>query len=532
MKCKRRWSALADRLSSGWERETGDRRGNCLAASAVGIVVALIATIYLVAPTFAQEPPIAQQPVSQPPTTALDAAVALEEAFVDSIARAERSVVAITRYRLPPSGNVPRDNGAPPFAPGSSRSEDRAPHEFATGVIIDPQGYILTNYHVLGNPAQNAYKVWINRKPYEAVDVRLANEIKAGDPWTDLAVLKIDAQGLEPITFGDTKSLRKGQIVIALGNPYGIARDGQVSASWGIISNLSRPFPPSSNALQDGPGEESLYQYGGLIQTDAKLNMGTSGGALVNLKGEMIGLITALAASEGYERSMGFAIPVDDVLRRTVETLKSGRKAEFGFLGVSSSDLSDSMLRAGQHGAQVTHVAAGTPAAMARLKENDIITEIDGRAIHDRASLMHDLGRQPVGGEIQLTVERGSQLGRRGRVIRTSAILSKRHIDTSRPAYAQIEEPPWRGMQVDYATALPQDLLQQAIQTAMPNGSLAAITVEQDSPAWRSGLRAGAVFTHVDRRRVTKPAEFLAAVADQDGLVRIKLVSSEVVVSP
>jgi serine protease Do len=456
----------------------------------------------------------------------------METAVVDSIARAEQSVVAITRYRLPDSGNARGTDETPPFAPGGSRFDGPAPHEFATGVIIDARGYVLTNYHVLGDPSKNAYKVWVNRKPYEAVDVRLTGEIKAGDPWTDLAVLKVDAEGLKPITFGDAQSLRKGQIVIALGNPYGIARDGQVSASWGIVSNLSRPFPPSANALREGPGPESLYQYGGLIQTDARLNMGTSGGALVNLRGEMVGLITALAAKEGYERSMGFAIPVDDVLRRTVETLKNGRKAEFGFLGVSSSDVSDSMLRAGQFGARVTHVATGTPAAAARLKQDDIITEMDGRTIYDRDSLMHGLGRQPVGSEVQLTVERGSQPGRRGRVIRTSAILSKRHIDTSRPAHAQVEAPRWRGLEVDYATALPQELLQQAIQLDMPQGSLAAILVERDSPAWRSGLRSGAVFTHVNRRRVTTPGEFFDAVAGQEGPVRIRLVSGEVVVSP
>ena len=529
MRRERRCFAPCDRLSSHGARETNDGFGGRLPVATLAVALAFAAYAGLAHPAaFAQAPRVPDQQTA----TAPDAAVALEAAFVDSIARAERSVVAITRYRLPDSGNSPGDSDTLPFAPGSSRFDGPAPHEFATGVVIDAQGYILTNYHVLGNPAKNAYKVWIDRKPYEAVDVRLRGEIKAGDPWTDLAVLKVDAEGLEPITFGDTDSLRKGQIVIALGNPYGIARDGQVSASWGIISNLSRPFPASSNALREGPGQESLYQYGGLIQTDAKLNMGTSGGALVNLKGEMIGLITALAATEGYERSMGFAIPVDDMFRRTVDTLKSGRKAEFGFLGVSSSDLSDSMLRAGQFGAQVTHVAPGTPAAAARLKQDDIITEIDGRAIHDRDSLMHVLGRQPVGGEIQLTVERGSRPGRRGRVIRTSAVLSKRHIDTSRPAYAQVEDPRWRGMQVDYATALPQDLLQQAIQTDMPSGSLAAISVERDSPAWRSGLRAGAVFTHAGRQRVTTPAEFLAAVTGQEGPVRIKLVSGEVVVAP
>jgi serine protease Do len=464
-----------------------------------------------------------------PEPTGLQAAVALEEAFVDAIARAERSVVAITRHRLPPAGSTLGDRGS---LSDARDFEARVPHEYATGVVIDPRGYILTNYHVLGNPAENAYTIWLRRKPYEAVDVRLPAEVKAGDPWTDLAVMKIDAEELEPISFGDTKSLRKGQIVIALGNPYGIAKDGQVSASWGIVSNLSRPFPARGTPLNENPGEESVYQYGGLIQTDARLNLGTSGGALVNLRGEMIGLITALAASEGYERSTGFAIPVDDVFRRTVETLKTGRKPEFGFLGVSSVDLSDSMLRAGHHGARITHVAPGTPAAEARLKEDDIITRIDDHTIHDRDGLMRELGRQPVRARIRVTVERGSGPDRQGRVIQTSAVLSKRHIATSRPVFAQLEDPRWRGALFDHATALPQDLLRQAIQAEMPQGSLAAITVERDSPAWRAGLRPGTIVTRVEGRRVTTPEQFLEAVANREGPVRLTSLSGEITVSP
>src|SRR5207342_2000310 len=105
------------------------------------------------------------------------------------------------------------------------------------------------------------------------------------------------------------------------GNPYAIARDGQVSASWGIVANLSRkagPIPDETSPA--GVRNTSLHHYGTLIQTDAKLNLGTSGGALLNLKGEMVGLTTSLAAAVGYEQAAGFALPVDDAFRRAVET--------------------------------------------------------------------------------------------------------------------------------------------------------------------------------------------------------------------
>ncbi len=104
------------------------------------------------------------------------------------------------------------------------------------------------------------------------------NPVKGADPRSDLAVLQIDATGLVPITFGDASKLKKGQIVIALGNPYGIARDGEASASWGIVANLTRKGGPTIDAANSNP-KPALYQYGTLIQTDAKLNLGTSGGA-------------------------------------------------------------------------------------------------------------------------------------------------------------------------------------------------------------------------------------------------------------
>jgi len=460
-------------------------------------------------------------PLNAQEPTALEAALAIEKALVDAIAQADKSVVAIARYRNDRPANL-RGAFGTPFRPGGT--ED-VPNEFATGVVIDRQGYIVTNYHVLGNPEENTYKVWVRRRPFQAVSVMTVDEVKAGDPWTDLAVLKIEADDLEPIAFGNTVDLRKGQIVIALGNPYNIARDGEVSASWGIISNVGRRAPASSDGFRPDSGRETLHHYGGLIQTDAKLNLGTSGGALVNLKGEMIGLITALAAKEGYEKSTGFAIPVDDVFLRTIETLRTGRKAEFGFLGVSPVNLGDAMRRNGQHGALLSSVVAGTPASAARLRKDDIITHVDGMRVYDRDMLMRELGGQPVGARISLTVERGAELGERGRIVHASATLSKKHIPSSRPAFSQVEDPLWRGIRVDYATALPQNLLERSLREGIPNGSLAAVDVQRDSPAWKAGLRTGSLFTHVDDKRVTTPKEFFSTVAAKSGDVKLRLTS-------
>src|SRR5262249_22946371 len=160
---------------------------------------------------------------------------------------------------------------------------------------------ILTAHHVLRENCD----YWIttaSRKTYKV------QQIKAADPRSDLAVLSIKARDgeLEPIKFGDAAGLKKGQIVLALGNPYGIARDGQVSASWGIISNLSRKDGPWTTDRETRNSKPTLHHYGSLIQTDVKLNLGTSGGALVNLKGEMIGLTVSLAAGLGYEQAAGF----------------------------------------------------------------------------------------------------------------------------------------------------------------------------------------------------------------------------------
>jgi len=318
-----------------------------------------------------------------------------------------------------------------------------------------------------------------------------------------------------PITMGDAAKLKKGQIVIALGNPYAIARDGQASASWGIVANLARKDGPSLDD-RNLPAKPSFHQYGTLIQTDAKLNLGTSGGALINLKGEMVGLTVSLSASLGYEQAAGFALPVDDAFRRALESLKQGREVEYGFLGVEPEPIAPIERANGKHGAKVRMFVAGTPAQRAGLMPGDVITHVDGQPIYDPDQLMLSIGKMPAGAQVRLTLERSD-----GRILPAVVELAKffvtgNKIVTNRP-------PAWRGIRVDYVTAsheFPERARQGQIDQ---QGSVVITEVDENSPAWNEGLRPEMMISHVDNNRVADPKQFQAAVARKSGPVQVRL---------
>ncbi|MEK6234581.1 MAG: trypsin-like peptidase domain-containing protein, partial [Planctomycetales bacterium] len=280
--------------------------------------------------------------------TGLQVALAMEQATVAAIAKCEKSVVSIARIRRDffNDNQLGRFNafnqGGIRAGPRDPDSEpDFIPSRFGTGVIIDSTGKILTNYHVVDEffsrdeneivgDVEDKLIVWTHeRRPYNA-------HVLAADPRSDLAGLQLDfkddrvrkAANLTPIPMGDGSAVKKGQFVIALGNPHAIARDGSPSASWGIVANVARKLDPGPGIKPNGePKRWMLYHHGQMIQTDAKLNLGTSGGALINLRGEMIGLTSSLAALAGFDQAAGYAIPVNESFRWIVDRLKDGKEA-------------------------------------------------------------------------------------------------------------------------------------------------------------------------------------------------------------
>jgi serine protease Do len=452
----------------------------------------------------------------------LEVAAALEQVVSDAIAKAEKSVVAIARVRRDAPAGPMEDDDRPPALriPDVTDPTDPSfvPHEFGTGVVIDAKGLIVTNYHVLGDVKAADFYVWADRKPYPA-------KVKAADPWLDLAVLQIEASDLAPMPLGNARELKKGQFVIALGNPYAIARDGQPSASWGLVSNLSRQAPPPKTATRPSEGRETLHHWGTLIQTDARMELGSSGGALLNLKGEMVGLTTSLAALSGYEKPGGFAYPVDDDFRKALDTLKTGRLPEYGFLGVAPRFLADAERRAGKQGAVVEDLVPATPAARAGLKPGDLITHIDREPVIDDIDLIRQLSGKPAETLVSLTVERGGSATRRGRKIEVPVELSKKRVEGPRPGIAEVPAPSWRGMKVEYATAAL--LFREQSRDLDPEGCVGVIDVERDSPAWKAGLRPGDFVSHVGKSRVDSPAKFYEAAEIERGTVKLRLTAVE-----
>ncbi|HBO44965.1 MAG TPA: hypothetical protein DD670_13755 [Planctomycetaceae bacterium] len=444
----------------------------------------------------------------------------VEQALVEAIAGAEKSVVAIARvarstpdealsleFRVEPFGQTARALGEP-----DPTDPDFVPNEYAAGVVVGSQGLILTTYHVLA-PQSDYYVTTADGRVFQAA-------VKAADPRSDLAVLALKADDLVPIALGDGESLRKGQFVVALGNPHAVARDGQASAAWGIVSNLARKSPLDP-AHSPAAGKTTLHHFGTLIETDAKLNVGTSGGALLDMSGRMIGLITSLPAPAGYDRAAGYAIPVDATFRRVVETLKQGREVEYGFLGLQPANLTREERLAGMRGIRVERITPGpgTPAAAGGIEEGDLITHIAGRPIRDADELVLEVNRLQVESVARITV------ARRGRQRDLNVRLGKYPVQglmivTDRPK-------PWRGLHVDYPTAAVDPDYRSSREPLYFEDAVLITEVEQDSPAWRAGIRPGMSISHVVGRAVRTPEQFRTLVAGRRGEVELRLTEAD-----
>ncbi len=464
---------------------------------------------------------VAQDQAQQDSSEGFAMVAAMEQTIVNAIEKAAPSVVAIAR--------VPRDgavNMAAEFQFNVPTLEQAAvdptdpnyiPAHFASGVILSAEGHILTCYHALDDPQRNDYYVWWKGRSAKARVERWGAEVKAGDPWTDLAVLKIEARGLPPIPLGDASKLKRGRVVISLGNPYAIARDGQPSAAWGIISNRQRSARPREQEPTEAPQErQALAEFGTLLQTDARLNLGTSGGALIDLQGRMVGLTTSLASVAGYDQAAGYAMPIDAASKKTIESLLDGRLPAFGFLGVEPGDTPSG------RGASILSVVPGLPGSRAGLDAGDVILSVQGVPTDGAQALFRELSRQPADTEVELVVARFRAGGTTPQ--RLQVRLGKKQLSLSKPGYSQIPEPTWRGMQVDWSTALPP---QQLIfgRRAM-TASVAVLRVDPDTQAWRAGLRPGQGVLSVDGQPIARPDRFYQQVESIAGDVDLEIVDN------
>jgi S1-C subfamily serine protease len=420
-------------------------------------------------------------------------AAALEAAMQKAIERAEPSIACIL---------VARGDDGQKFDPEDPHF---IPEIYGSGVVIDEKGLVLTNEHVI--------------REARAIYVRLPGEkggyasIHAADQRSDLAVLKLDPKVLpvKPVPIGAGEKLRKGQFVLSLANPFAAGfRDGSPSASWGIISNLRRRGPLE---IREERGDKPLSQFASLIQTDARLNLGCSGGALIDLDGKLIGLTTALAALNGSETPGGFAVPLDWGMRRIVDRLRQGEEVEYGFLGVG---FPRGPARRGV-GVPIEEVILGGPAAAAGIQSNCLILAINDNRVRDRDELSFHISTSLAGTTVKIEWRPLSGGNSNFSDVKLAKLYvpGDHFIATKKPREVG-------GLYVDYTSTLAQRVINPFQRAYVPQGVVVR-KVEPNSAADRAQIQPDKIITKVNGRPVTSPADFYLAVEGAGGTVELTI---------
>ncbi|WP_165253271.1 trypsin-like peptidase domain-containing protein [Paludisphaera soli] len=446
----------------------------------------------------------------------LDVVSAFEKVLADVIARTEGSVVAIHRDRDENAGETMAVRGRPRaradlearMARARMIDDEAISFDFGSGVVVGDDGEILTAFHVVKGASRLVVRA-VDRQVFEA-------EVIAADPRSDLAVIApVAGPGLakpllKPIPLGDASTLRKGSFLITLGNPFNAAmQDGRANASWGMLSNVARRVMYDVEVDSTGRRVAQLPHYPTLLQLDSKLNLGMSGGAVVDMKGELVGLVTTAASPAGFDAMAGYAFPIDRMGRRAVETLKEGKEVEYGLLGIRQS----AGFNANQGNSnRIDSVSPNSPADQGDLQRDDLIVSVEGTPVRDFSSLIVAVSAYGPGDKIRLKIVR------QGRELEKSLTLAKFPVEGE--IIATVRPPAWRGIRVDHRSLLIAPQIGGNPLEAAPQGVVVR-EVEPDSPADKAGLKPWQTIRQVGDRAVSDPGDFAKAVADVKGTVRL-----------
>jgi S1-C subfamily serine protease len=392
---------------------------------------------------------------------------------------------------------------------------DHVPESSGSGIVVGESGLVLTNYHVV----RGATKVYV-RLPGGKGSYA---DIHAADPRSDLAVLKLltPPKGLKALPLGRGEDVRPAQLVLALTNAFDARfRDTGPAADWGIVSAVRRKMElPRNPAGVPDPSEDrikTLGHYPTLIQTNAKLNAGCSGGALLNLKGELIGITSALAATADGDAPGGFAVPIDDAVRRIVKVLKEGKEVEYGFLGVNFPPWPP---KDGPEGVLISSVMKDSPAERAGLKANHYIVKVNGTPIKTNDDVFLTIGTALAGSTIQVEILSPDSQTRSKHEVR----LAKYYVPG--PFIASQRPPAVGGLRVDYTSTM----IQAGDAGVRVEEGVVTREVLPGSPAAKANIQVGRVITQVNGRAVFSPAEYYEAVSKGTGPLELKFSGNDTV---
>jgi serine protease Do len=431
-------------------------------------------------------------------TTGLQAAKSAPRMVPDNFsALAEQVGSAVVNIQVEKTGNdkdVARQFEGHPFGMnpfGDERFKDffgkqMPPQErrqagIGTGFIIDKNGYIITNNHVV----EDADKIKVKLKDEREFDAKVIGR----DPQTDLALIKIDAKGDLPVAnLGRSADLKVGEWVVAVGSPFGLEQ----TVTAGIVSAKGR-------VIGSGP-------YDDFIQTDASINPGNSGGPLVNLNGEVVGINTAIIA---HGQGIGFAIPID-MATKIVAQLKDNGEVTRGWLGVNIQDLKGDLAEyygaKNSEGVLVTDVVPGNPADKAGIKAKDVITAVNGEKVKTSRELTAKAATLPVGETTKITVLR------EGKEKTFDVKVAKRPQTVADAGKPQVEKEGEFGLQV---TDLTPEMAQRL--NVKREGGVVVVGVRPDSKAYKAGVQQGDLILEVNRQSVTSTGELKQLLAKFKG---------------
>ena len=369
--------------------------------------------------------------------------------------------------------------------PGARRRmPDQTQHGLGSGVIISGNGYILTNNHVIDGADEVKVSIGESLRRYDATVI-------GTDSLADVAVLQIKADGLVPATFGDSDQLQVGDVVLAIGNPFGIGQ----SVSRGIVSALGR-----------GPGIEAVEDF---IQTDAAINPGNSGGALIDSSGRVVGINTAIVSGTGGSAGVGFAIPINLVRRITEQIIATGH-ATRGFLGVQPQELTPELADRfkSEHGALIAEVTAGSPADKAGLLAGDVITKINTTEIRGARYLLIAIGQFAPDTEVNVEYLRD------GKARTATAKLARRPENTLAGEARQHSDGKDVGVLNGVGVGDITPELREQFQIPERLHGAVITDVDASTPSARQGLREGDVILELDQRPV-KNAEDAVRLSEE-----------------
>ncbi len=356
-----------------------------------------------------------------------------------------------------------------------------------SGVIVQKTGrtvYVLTNHHVAGSADEITVNLYDGRS--------FSAELVGSDARKDLALVKFEtAENIPVAELGDSDATQVGDIVFAVGNPLGF----ESTFTSGIVSAVGRDGGPDLNS--------SLTDY---IQTDAAINRGNSGGALVNIDGQVIGINTWIASQSGGSIGLGFAIPINNAKKTIQDLIRSG-KVEYGWLGISMGDPSDNIVEdmdlEGKKGSFVFNVYKDSPAMNGGIRPGDLITSIDSRNVDSSDKLLQEVAALEPGRTYRFGLIRD------GREMTTRVRIATREAeDAIRSNVAKL----WPGMTVVKIT----DEIRTRLDLPRSNGEIMVGAVEEDSPAYSAGFRSGDIIKEVNRQKVGSTRDFYRVFNSED----------------